>query len=133
MMQVIARRRQDFFLRSLASSVGSRAGSSGVREPVISLSHEEITRSGDDEMSSSPPRSRPLSYYLDTHSVVLQLQHDGRLGGIAGHSVTLFLTAGYSLQQAEGLVKLLSHAFERAVTPLERSVLSQRDLVRVKW
>ena len=42
---------------------------------------------------------------------------------------TLALTAGYTLEQAEGLVQVICHALQGAVTPIERSVLSQRDLV----
>lgn len=62
----------------------------------------------------STPLSRPVAHYLDTHSAVLQLQE-----------------AGQSPEQAATLVRVLTQSLQDAVTPIERSVVSHRQLV--KW
>ncbi len=132
-IMMMGRLGRTYFPRGLASTVGSQAGKDGVgmgvgggvKEPVISLSKGEVLRRPEND--SSP---RLLSYYLDTHSVVLQLQDEGYVITMPHCMLKVVFIAGYSLQQAEGLVKVLSHTLQRAVTPLERSVLSQRDLVK---
>ena len=67
-------------------------------------------RSGED--TSSTALSRPVAHYLDTHSAVLQLQE-----------------AGQSPEQAATLVRVLTQSLQDAVTPIERSVVSHRQLV----
>lgn len=54
-------------------SKGDGGDAPGVKEPAISLAFSDVNL-------SSPPISRlstPLSYYLDTHAAVLQLQEAG--------------------------------------------------------
>lgn len=118
---------------SLTGQVSGRDGE--VKEPVITLSKQDLGLQPESQDPASVPLSAPVSYYLDTHAVVLQLQDAGQGGTtqwiiIPAPPTLVPHTAGYTLKQAEGLVQVLCHTLQRAVIPMERSVLSQRDLVR---
>ena len=104
------------------SPSAARGGREAVKESVIALN----------EASRQASPFRPQAYYLDTHSVIMQLQDAGQQDLSSYSEFMPVLSAGYSLQQAEGLVKVLSQTLERAIFPMERSILSQRDLVWVQ-
>lgn len=100
-------------MRGIVSAADNQTPtSSNIDNPDVGLKLKIDSSEGTD--LSSTALSRPVTHYLDTHSAVLELQE-----------------AGQSPEQAATLVRVLTQSLQEAVTPIERSVVSHQQLVRL--
>lgn len=87
----------------------------------------------------SPKEAGTARYYMDTHAMVRKLEENGGQCGILTKdlvplisclSLSLFTSGlGYSRQQAECLVALLSTTLTTSLEPLVASQVSRKDIV----
>jgi len=114
--------------RRLSAGSTSATGQQTIKEPTIVLTQED--KGGIKEAGIALPVSVPLSHYMDTRGAVLELQTAGMVSVfVVCRECCILLLLGYSAEQADVLVKVLTQSLQNAVSPVEKCVLSQRDLV----